>query len=209
MSKPKLTLRQIFGHWKTIRVHRKWVKYYCRLAGIRWRGWTHDLSKYSPTEFFESARYWDGIHSPVSMAKEEQGFSRAWLHHRGRNPHHWAYWTDNYSEGLTVYPMPMDDFVEMVCDFLGAAHAYNTERFSYSGERRWWLAERDKGCKAMHPVNKIMLDIIFSDLEFADNHQMEGCPTSLITSTPESLIKSGYLQEVWRANINNPKAYIK
>jgi hypothetical protein len=54
-----------------------------------------------------------------------------------------------------------------------------------------------------------MLDIIFSDLEFADNHQMEGCPTSLITSTPESLIKSGYLQEVWRANINNPKAYIE
>ena len=200
--KPKLTLKKIFGYWKTIRTHRKWVRYYCRLAGIRWRGFKHDLSKYSPTEFFENARYFEPGHSPVESAKAEQGYSRAWLHHRGRNSHHWAYWTDNYSEGMVTYLMPMNDFVEMVCDFLAAARAYNPERFSYSSERLWWGRERYKSCAAMHPANKLMLDIIFSDLEFADNHMMTGCPTSLITSTPESLIKSGYLQEVWRANMN-------
>lgn len=197
MSQPKLTLKKIFGHLKTIRCHRKWVRYYCRLAGIRKRGWLHDLSKYSPTEFFESARYWTGTGSPINEAKKDIGYSKAWLHHRGRNSHHWAYWADNFSEGMIVYEMPRDDFVEMVCDFLGAGRAYMGKYFSYSAERRWWLDDRNKGNKAMNPKDKQMLDIIFSDLEYADNHMLGGCPTSLFTSTPESLIKSGYLQEIW------------
>ena len=200
MSYPKLTFQKVFGHWKTIRTHRKWVRYYCRLAGIRWRGWKHDLSKYSPTEFFESARYWTGTSSPINEAKKQQGYSRAWLHHRGRNPHHWAYWADNFSEGFKVYCMPMNDFVEMVCDFLAAGRAYSGDMFSYSNERAWWLHERDYGSRAMNEKNKKMLDIIFSDLEYADNHCMSGCPTALLTMTPEKLIKTGYIQEVWRAN---------
>lgn len=200
MGRPKLTIKKIFGHWKTIRTHRHWVKYYCRLAHIRKRGWKHDLSKYFPTEFWESARYWTGVSSPINEAKKAQGYSKAWLHHRGRNPHHWAYWADNFSEGLVVYQMPKDDFVEMVCDFLAAGRAYMGDTFNYSREHAWWLDDRNKGNKAMHPKNKMMLDIIFSDLEFAENHMLSGCPTSLCTSTPESLIKSGYLQEIWRAN---------
>lgn len=200
MSKPKLTFHKIMGHWKTIRTHRHWVKYYCRLAGIRKRGWKHDLSKYSPTEFWESARYWTGVSSPINEAKKAQGYSRAWLHHRGRNPHHWAYWADNFSEGMVIYPMPMDDFVEMVCDFLAAGRAYMGDTFNYSREYSWWLDDKEKGNKAMNPKNKQMLDIIFSDLEYAENHMLSGCPTSLCTSTPESLIKSGYLQAIWRAN---------
>lgn len=193
----KLTFHKILKHWQTIRIHRKWVRYYCRLAGITWRGIVHDLSKYSPTEFFESARYWTGTHSPIEEAKREKGYSLAWLHHRGRNPHHWAYWADNFSEGLTIYPMPKDDFVEMVCDFLAAGRAYQGENFSYSSERTWWLKEREGGCSGMNPINKQMLDIIFSDLEYAENHLLAGCPTSLITMNPEQLIKTGYFQEVW------------
>lgn len=193
----KLTFHKILKHWQTIRIHRKWVRYYCRLAGITWRGIVHDLSKYSLTEFFESARYWTGTHSPIEEAKREKGYSLAWLHHRGRNPHHWAYWADNFSEGLTIYPMPKDDFVEMVCDFLAAGRAYQGENFSYSSERTWWLKEREGGCSGMNPINKQMLDIIFSDLEYAENHLLAGCPTSLITMDPEKLIKTGYFQEVW------------
>jgi len=194
----KLTFHKILKHWKTIRIHRKWVRHYCHIAGITWRGITHDLSKYSPTEFFESARYWTGTHSPIEEVKREKGVSRAWLHHRGRNTHHWAYWADNFSEGFVIHPMPMDDFVEMVCDFLGAGRAYSGKCFSYSNERSWWLKERDGGNAAMNPINKKMLDIIFSDLEYAENHLISGCPTSLITMGPEDLIKTGYFQEIWR-----------
>lgn len=200
MKEPKLTLQNILGHWRTVRTHRKWVRHYCHLAGITWRGIKHDLSKYSPVEFFESARYWTGIGSPINEAKKHKGYSRAWLHHRGRNPHHWAYWADNFSEGFTVYPMPRDDFVEMVCDFLAAGRAYSGVKFSYTGERTWWLHERENGSRAMNEKNKKMLDIIFSDLEYAEDHMMSGCPTALLTMSPEKLIKTGYIQEVWRAN---------
>lgn len=190
----------MFGHWNTIRTHRKWVRYYCRLAGIKWRGWKHDLSKYSPTEFFESARFWTGTHSPITEAKRQQGYSRAWLHHRGRNPHHWAYWADNFSEGMIVHDMPKNDFVEMVCDFLAAGRTYSGDAFSYSNEYKWWLHERDHGSRAMPARNKHMLDIIFSDLQYAENHYLDGCPTSLVTMTPEQLIKSKYIQAIWSTN---------
>lgn len=195
----RLTFKQILCHLRTVRTHRKWVRHYCFLAGIPWRGLVHDLSKYSPTEFLESARFWTGKNSPIEEAKKYQGYSKAWLHHRGRNPHHWAYWADNFSEGLTIYPMERDDFVEMICDFLAAGRAYNGRLFSYTGERNWWIKEKESGCKAMHPENKLMCDIIFSDLEVAENPMYAGLDRCQV-QTPEKLIKSGYIQEVWRAN---------
>lgn len=196
--KPRLTIRKCYGHWRTVRQHRKLVRHYCRLAGLTWRGIKHDLSKYSPVEFLESARYYTGTSSPINRAKQEQGYSRAWLHHRGRNPHHYEYYMDNFDSGGIPLLMPRDDFVELVCDYIAAGITYqggDREHFNFSSENDWWIGKRDH-C-AMHPANKLMLDTIFLDLEYADNHMLSGCPTALITSTPESLIKSGYLQEIW------------
>jgi len=198
--KPKLTMYKMYHHWKTIHNHRKWVCHYCFLAGIPWRGITHDLSKYNPIEFFESARYYTGTSSPINEAKKEQGFSRAWLHHRGRNSHHWAYWTDNYSEGFTSYLMPKKDFVEMVCDFLAAACAYNSDSsFIFDRENKWWQQERDKSCKAMNEANKKMLDILFSDFDKAENPNAYGLNSNMVIE-PEKLIKNGYIQLIYDIN---------
>ena len=46
------------------------------------------------------------------------------MHHRGRNKHHYEYWTDNYDEGTTCIEMPFIYVVEMLCDYLGAARTY-------------------------------------------------------------------------------------
>lgn len=194
MAEPKLTIKKVFGHLLTIHKHRKWVRYYCRLAGIRWRGWKHDLSKYSPKEFWESARYWTGYSSPIPECKKVNGYSKAWLHHKGRNSHHYEYWQDNFDKGGEALLMPKNDFVEQVCDFLAAGRTYNSG-FGYSTEYEWWQEKRTH-C-AMNPKNKKMLDIIFSDFRYADNHGLSDCPTALAASTPESLIKSGYIQAVW------------
>ena len=157
----KITLKKFFGHLHTVNIHRFRVfKLSCRV-GIPFQGLVHDLSKYHPEEFWESVKYYVGTSSPINEAKKQQGYSNAWLHHRGRNRHHWAYWADNFSENMTVYMMPKNDFVEMVCDFLGAGRAYSGNEFSFSAEYNWWLRERDRDCKAMHPKNKLMLDIIF------------------------------------------------
>ena len=71
-----LTFKKMWNHLRTVQTHRKWVRHYCFLAGIPWRGLTHDLSKYSPIEFFESARYWIGTGSPINEAKKENGISK-------------------------------------------------------------------------------------------------------------------------------------
>jgi len=191
----------MWNHLRTVQTHRKWVRHYCFLAGIPWRGIKHDLSKYSPAEFFESARYWTGTGSPINEAKKDLGYSKAWLHHRGRNKHHWAYWADNFSEGLVIYPMPMNDFVEMVCDFLAAGRAYRGDQFTYTGERTWWVNDKQKGNKAMNEKNKHMLDIIFADLEAAENPMIRHLDREKYkVPTPEELIKQGYIQSVWKAN---------
>lgn len=189
--KRKIKLKNIWLHLRKIQTHRKWVRRYCFMAGIPWRGITHDLSKYSPIEFWESVKYYVGISSPINEAKKDKGYSAAWLHHKGRNRHHWAYWADEFSKGTIVHLMPKKDFVELVCDFLGAAHAYTGNKFSYRNELEWWKKDRENGNKAMHPKNKLMLDIIFSDFAIAEE---------LKQTTPEELIRSNYIQQVWEAN---------
>ena len=144
IMRSKLTIKQCWNHWKTIRLHRKWVRYYCFLAGIPWRGLVHDLSKYSPIEFFESARYWTGVDSPINHAKKRQGISYGWLHHKGHNSHHYEYYMDNFDDGGVARLMSKKDFTELVCDYLGAAHAYNHDEFSYANELQWWINKHDK-----------------------------------------------------------------
>ena len=187
--KPKITFRKFFGHLKTVWTHRHWVKYFCRLAGIPGRGWKHDLSKYSPTEFWESVRYWDGKISPIVRCKEENGFSFAWMHHKGRNSHHYEYWMDRFDYGGMPIPMPKDDFVEQVCDFIAAGITYNGKwytDFKYTNELEWWKKKKEH-C-SMHPINQKMLDIIFE--QFA---QVDTWDHNIV----DNMIKSGYIQEVW------------
>ena len=182
---PKLTFKKIKGHARTIRKHRKWVRYYCTLSGIMGRGIKHDLSKYSPKEFFESARYWTGTTSPINIAKQEQGVSYAWLHHKGRNTHHYEYWMDNFDDGGIARMIPRDDFTELVCDYLGAARAYLGSEFSFQKELEWWSNKRTK-C-AMNIKNKRMLDTIFSAFAMAERKG----------ESPETMMMDHYIQKIW------------
>ena len=125
-------------HWNKIRTHRKWVRHYCWGMGLYWQGLTHDLSKYSPTEFMESVRFYQGTSSPIDAAKRAKGYSDAWFHHKGRNKHHYEYWMDNFDLGGENIVMPYKYFAEMVCDYLAAGRAYMGKNFSYTAEYEWW-----------------------------------------------------------------------
>lgn len=198
-SEQTLTFKKIMGHLHTVRTHRKWVRHYCFLAGIKWRGIKHDLSKYSPTEFFESAKYWNGTSSPITRAKEDLGISYAWLHHKGRNTHHYEYWMDDFDKGGIARLMPEKDFTEMVCDMLGASAAYvgTKDGRLFHNCKKYWDDHVKRGC-AMNKQNKIMMDIILNDLEYAEAyHKLNPYITS-----PIDLIKKHHIQEVWRANSN-------
>ena len=86
-----------WGHLSTITRHRHAVIRHCRKAGIFWQGLRHDLSKYSPTEFWQGVRYYeDGKRSPNEAEREAYGYSLAWMHHRGHNRHHFEYWSSRW-----------------------------------------------------------------------------------------------------------------
>ena len=95
-------LKNTVRHFITITRHRHKVIYHCAKAGILWQGLFHDLSKYSPTEFVEGMKFYQGTRSPNERAREVYGYSKAWIHHKGRNKHHFEYWTDYSNPGIVL-----------------------------------------------------------------------------------------------------------
>jgi hypothetical protein len=124
-----------------------------------WQGIKHDLSKFSFTEFFESAKYYKGTCSPIDACKKENGYSMAWQHHKGRNPHHYEYWTDSYDSGTTCIKMPFKYAKEMFCDYIAAARAYMGKDFGWKAEFAWW--EKKKQTAKMHPMTMEYIDNLF------------------------------------------------
>lgn len=160
-------LHKCYSHLRTVMTHRKWVRHYCYKLGLRRQGWMHDLSKYSPTEFLESARFYQGTRSPIDACKESQGYSMAWLHHRGRNRHHWEYWVDGFSKGMRPILMPYPYAAEMLCDFLGAGRAYLGHGFTIQKECEWWNERRKH--VVMHRAIRFFLDWCFAGMnEFGE-----------------------------------------
>lgn len=86
-------------HYKTIRHHKMLVMKNCFRCGLYWQGLTHDLSKLAPVEFWAGAKYWQGTCSPNNAQRQAEGYSAAWLHHKGRNKHHLEYWIDYAPDG--------------------------------------------------------------------------------------------------------------
>ena len=121
------------------------------------------MSKFSPTEFWESAKYWSGVRSPIDACKEDKGVSKAWMHHKGRNTHHYEYWEDNFDNGGQPVQMPYKDAVEMLCDYLGAGRAYMGKNFNYQKEYEWWLNKSSKPI-AMHEHTRTFIHRVLCDL---------------------------------------------
>ena len=120
-------------HFKTINEHRKLVRQGCFAVGLYYQGLTHDLSKYSPSEFLVGAKYYQGFRSPNNAEREATGFSSAWLHHKGRNRHHYEYWLDYSSEnGKRLIPARMPDkyIVELFMDRIAASKTYNKGKYT-------------------------------------------------------------------------------
>lgn len=123
----------MLGHLKTITRHKLLVMEYCFRAGLYKQGLLHDLSKYSPAEFLTGVRYYQGDKSPNTAERAELGYSKAWLHHKGRNKHHIEYWIDYAPTGdhkMSGIEMPLNYVVEMFCDRIAACRVYNGKNYT-------------------------------------------------------------------------------
>lgn len=137
-----------FQHFLTITRHRHLVCRYCFRLGLYRQGLLHDLSKYSPTEFFRGARFYQGTRSPNDAERKETGVSLAWLHHKGRNRHHLEYWIDyRFEPGKKVsiggYPMPIRYVAEMFCDRIAACRVYMKEKYTEASAYDYYMRSRD------------------------------------------------------------------
>ncbi len=126
-------MNKAWEHLKTI-THHKWlVMEGCFKVGLFRQGIMHDLSKFSPTEFIVGAKYWQGNRSPNNAEREDIGYSSSWLHHKGRNKHHYEYWIDYSANdirgGMAPAPMPTKYVIEMFMDRIAASKVYNGEAY--------------------------------------------------------------------------------
>lgn len=142
---------QVWGHLKTISHHRWLVMCGCFRVGLYWQGLTHDLSKFSPTEFWTGARYYQGTRSPNAAEREDKGYSLAWMHHKGRNRHHYEYWTDLSLETRRYEPveMPRRYLVEMVMDRRAACMTYQGKNYTPASPLQYFEKSRER--LLMHP----------------------------------------------------------
>ena len=145
-------------HFITITKHRHKVIRNCAKAGILWQGLFHDLSKYSPTEFLAGIRFYQGDKSPNEGEREMYGYSKAWMHHKGRNKHHFEYWTD-YSKTekrLAPVKMPMKYVIEMFCDRVAASKVYRGENYNDNHPLEYFL--NGKSRRMIHPETSELLE---------------------------------------------------
>lgn len=135
----------IFKHFITITKHRHKVMGYCFKLGLIRQGLAHDLSKYSFAEFIPGAKYYQGNRSPHAKGRELFGYSSAWLHHKGRNKHHFEYWTDVNAQGESIcVEMPPKYLAEMICDRIAASKIYLKDKYTPSSPLEYFEKRTDK-----------------------------------------------------------------
>lgn len=149
-------------HFKTITYHKYLVMQGCFRVGLYWQGLTHDLSKYMPSEFFVGAKYYQGTRSPNNAEREAKGYSSAWLHHKGRNKHHYEYWIDysmkDIEGGMRPAQMPVRYVIEMFMDRVAASKVYNKENYKDSDPLKYFLSGKNQDL--LHPKTRKQLEIL-------------------------------------------------
>ncbi|MDO5123995.1 MAG: DUF5662 family protein [Eubacteriales bacterium] len=151
-------------HFNTITKHRNKVIAHCFRAGIGFQGLFHDLSKYQPVEFMSGAKYYQGMRSPNEKEREIYGYSKAWLHHKGRNRHHFEYWTDYNPKTKVNEPvkMPYNYLAEMFCDRVAASKIYNGKNYRDCDPLNYFLKAKPR--RSIHPETSQELEELLTML---------------------------------------------
>ena len=155
----------IWKHFATVTKHRWLVMCGCFRVGLIRQGLTHDLSKYAPVEFLNGARYYLGYRSPNTRERDAKGYSEAWIHHKGRNPHHFEYWTDLDRATRTYVPIPIPRryLAEMIMDRRAACMVYQGKNYTDASALTYFEKSPDR--QLMHKDLVRQLDYILTMLK--------------------------------------------
>ncbi len=159
--------RHALGHFRTVSRHRNLVMRYCFRAGLFRQGLLHDLSKFSWTEFSMGVRFYQGNRSPNNAEREQTGITTAWLHHKGRNKHHYEYWIDydierKHDPPLTGMKMPKKYVIEMTFDRIAACRVYQGKAYTVRSPLEYY--NRGISFHLMHPDTARLLETLLTML---------------------------------------------
>ena len=160
-----IKMKKIWSHFKTITEHKLLVMKYCFKVGLYKQGLLHDLSTYSPEEYWTGVSYYQGNRSPNAAEREVHGFSKAWLHHKGRNKHHFEYWIDfsiKKDDGLVGHKMPLNYVIEMVMDRIAASRIYKGKDYTDRSALEYY--QREKNFIVINPETRKLLERLLSML---------------------------------------------
>ena len=137
-------MNKVIGHLRTINKHKRKVTHLCFRCHLYKQGILHDLSKYSICELKTGFKYYQGYRSPIDAQKEDIGYSTSWLHHKGRNKHHWEYWLDFNKDGIYAVKMPTNYVLEMFCDRVAATMVYQGKDYKDSSALEYYNKGRHR-----------------------------------------------------------------
>lgn len=157
-------VKKVVKHTILVTVHRWYVLKLSVKAGNPFRGLLHDISKFSPTEFFESVRYYNGKRSPINACVEDKGYSLAWLHHKGRNKHHLEYWESCVNGTRESAFLPYKYMAEMICDKIAAGMTYNKNNWTTNQPLDYWINIEKKKPTVVHPATNMFIETVFQNL---------------------------------------------
>ena len=183
-------MKNALGHFKTITNHKLLVMKYCFKVGLYKQGLLHDLSKYTWVEFSAGIKYYKGYMSPNGIQKKVEGLSTAWLHHKGRNKHHFEYWLDygiNPEEGIKGMKMPVKYVVEMFIDRMSASMNYQKEKYTDKSPLEYY--EKRKEYYLLHETTR-------KQLEFLLNKLAKDGEKETLKFIKREVLKEGFLDKI-------------
>lgn len=85
-------LKKVIGHFTTITRHKILVMKECFKIGLYKQGLTHDLSKYSPTEFLVGCKYYQGNLQSEQCRERRDRRIQSMVAPQRTHRHHFEYW---------------------------------------------------------------------------------------------------------------------
>lgn len=103
----------------------------------------------------------------MQRSGRKKDIRRAWLHHKGRNKHHFEYWIDfsKTSQGLSGAKMPVNYLVEMVMDRIAASRVYRGAGYTDGAAWEYYQMEQPYLSGIMHPETQAELEKILIMLD--------------------------------------------
>lgn len=159
-------MKRFLAYFRYVMRHRREVRKACWRVGLFWRGLVHDLSKYSPSEFFPYARQFYNADGSKRDVRDKTGyydpntqpddFKSAWRHHWTHNDHHWEWWAriklgTQWVDRTEPLEMSRKAVLEMMCDWWGAGRAQNSA--VYPDE--WWT--KNNGSMRLHKNTRALI----------------------------------------------------